>query len=80
MKRSKSDIMLEVLNVCRNGASKTRIIYRANLNFNIATPYIDLLSEKGLLSIRDGPGTLYETTPQGMGAIKTLRQLSNYLS
>jgi predicted transcriptional regulator len=80
MKRSKSDIMLEVLNVCRNGASKTRIVYRANLNFNIATPYIDLLSEKGLLSIRDGPGTLYETTTQGMVAIKTLRQLSNYLS
>ena len=80
MNRSKSDIMLEVLNVCRNGASKTRIVYKANLNFNMATPYIDLLSEKGLLSIRDGPGTLYETTPQEMGAIKTLRQLSNFLS
>jgi len=70
MKRSKSDIMLEVLNVCRNGASKNRIIYRANLNFNIATPYINLLSEKGLLSIRDGPGTFYETTPQGNGGNK----------
>jgi predicted transcriptional regulator len=80
MKRSKSDIMLEVLNVCRNGASKTRIVYRANLNFNTATPYIDLLSEKGLLSIKEGSGTLYETTPQGMEAIKTLRQLSNFLS
>ena len=80
MKRSKSDIMLDVLNVCRNGASKTSIVYRANLNFNTATPYIDLLSEKGLLNIREGPGTLYETTPQGMEAIKTLRQLSNFLS
>jgi predicted transcriptional regulator len=80
MKRSKSDIMLEVLNVCRKGASKTRIVYRANLNFNTATPYIDLLSEKGLLNIIEGPGTLYETTPQGMEAIKTLRQLSNFLS
>jgi predicted transcriptional regulator len=80
MKRSKSDIMLEVLNVCRKGASKTRIVYRANLNFNTATPYIDLLSEKGLLSIREGPGTLYETTPQGLEAINTLRQLRNFLS
>jgi len=72
--------MLEVLNVCRNRASKTKIVYKANLNFNIATPYIDSLSEKGLLSIRDGPGTLYETTPQGLEVIETLRQLSNFLS
>jgi len=80
MNRSKSDIMLEVLNVCRNRVSKTRIVYKANLNFNIVTPYIDFLSEKGLLSISEGPRTFYETTPQGMEAIKTLRQLSNYLS
>ena len=80
MNRSKSDIMLEVLNVCRNRVSKTRIVYKANLNFNIVTPYIDFLSEKGLLSISEGSRTFYETTPQGMEAIKTLRQLSNYLS
>jgi predicted transcriptional regulator len=80
MKRSRSDITLEVLNVCRNRVSKTRIVYKANLNFNIATTYIDLLSEKGLLSIGDGPRTLYETTPQGIEAIKTLRQLGNFLS
>lgn len=80
MNRSKSDIMLEVLNVCRNRVSKTRIVYKANLNFNIATPYIDFLSEKGLLSISKGSRTFYETTPQGIEAIKTLRQLSNFLS
>ena len=80
MNRSKSDIMLEVLDVCRNRVSKTRIVYKANLNFNIATPYIDFLSEKGLLSISEGPRTFYETTPQGLEAIKTLRQLSNFLS
>jgi predicted transcriptional regulator len=79
MKRSKSDIMLEILNVCRNGASKTRIVYKANLNFNTATPYIELLSEKGLVSISEGPRTLYETTPQGLEVIKTLRQLGTFL-
>jgi len=78
--RSKSEIMLDVLNICRNGASKTKIVYKANLNFNTATPYIDLLSKKGLLSIREGSGTLYETTPQGIEVMKTLRQLDTYLS
>ena len=80
MRRSKSEIMLDVLNICRNGASKTKIVYKANLNFNMATPYIDLLSGKGLLRIRDGPGTLYETTPNGLDVMKTLRQLGTYLS
>jgi predicted transcriptional regulator len=80
MHRSKSEIMLEVLNICRNGASKTRIVYKANLNFKTATPYIDLLSGKGLLRIRDGPGKLYETTPNGMEVMKTLRQLGTCLS
>ena len=80
MKRSRSDITLEVLNVCRNRVSKTRIVYKANLNFNIATNYIDLLSEKGLLSISEGPRTFYATTPQGMEAIKALKQLSNLLT
>jgi len=80
MNRSKSDIMLEVLNVCRNKVSKTRIVYKANLNFKLATPYIDFLSEKGLLTISEGPRTFYETTPQGLEAIKTLKQLSNFLS
>jgi predicted transcriptional regulator len=80
LRRSKSEIMLDVLNICRSGASKTKIVYKANLNFNTATPYIDLLSKKGLLSIREGSGTFYETTPQGIEVMKTLRQLDTYLS
>ncbi len=80
MNRSKSDIMLDVLNICRNGASKTRIVYKANLNSKIVTPYINLLSRQGLLSIREGSRTLYETTPHGVDVIKMLRQLGPIFS
>jgi predicted transcriptional regulator len=42
-KRSKSAIILNILSVCTKGASKTRIVYQANLNFKTATPYIELV-------------------------------------
>jgi predicted transcriptional regulator len=78
-KRSKSEIILNILTICTKGASKTKIVYRANLNFKTVTPYIDLLSEKGLLNARQGSGIIYETTLQGFEVMKTLRQLSHQL-
>jgi predicted transcriptional regulator len=78
-KRSKSAIILNILSVCTKGASKTRIVYQANLNFKTATPYIELLSENGLLNARGETGRLYETTPQGIEVMKTLKQLDNGL-
>jgi predicted transcriptional regulator len=78
-KRSKSAIILNILSVCTKGASKTKIVYRANLNFKTATPYIELLSQNGLLHARGDSGRLYETTPHGVEVMKTLRQLGNDL-
>jgi predicted transcriptional regulator len=79
MKRGKSEIILNILTVCKKGASKTKIVYQANLNFKTATPYLDLLSEKGLLNARRDSRILYETTPHGIEVMKTLKQLSNEL-
>lgn len=79
MKRGKSEIILNILTVCMKGASKTKIVYQANLNFKTVTPYIDLLSEKGLLNTKQESGIIYETTPQGIEVMKTLRQLSHEL-
>jgi predicted transcriptional regulator len=79
IKRSKSEIILNILTVCAKGATKTKIVYQANLNFKTVTPYIDLLSEKGLLNSKQGSSIIYETTPQGIEVMKTLRQLSHEL-
>jgi predicted transcriptional regulator len=32
-----------------NGAKKTHIVYEANLNFNIAQKYLEMLNEKELI-------------------------------
>ncbi|MCS3923569.1 winged helix-turn-helix domain-containing protein [Methanosalsum natronophilum] len=49
MRRSKTDIVLDILNICSCGATKTRIVYGANLNSRIAKRYIDELKEKDLI-------------------------------
>ncbi|HWQ20196.1 MAG TPA: winged helix-turn-helix domain-containing protein, partial [Methanotrichaceae archaeon] len=33
MRRDKLQIILDILEICVNGANKTKIVYQANLNF-----------------------------------------------
>ncbi len=80
MVRGKYTIILEILTICKNGASKTRIVYKANLNFKTAEAYLKLLINKGLINVeRDSP-KLYQTTLRGMDLIKTLSQVDSELA
>ena len=45
-----------------NGAKKTQIVFEANLNFNIAVKYLEMLNEKELIRHEDG---LFITTDKG---------------
>ncbi|MGV8078292.1 MAG: winged helix-turn-helix domain-containing protein [Methanosarcina sp.] len=45
-----------------NGAKKTHILYEANLNFNIAQKYLEMLNEKELIRHENG---LFITTNKG---------------
>jgi len=49
MKRSKEAIITKVLEVCIYGASKTAVVYQANLNFHTVIIYIDMLLERQML-------------------------------
>lgn len=60
MKRStKYDIVIAILEVVSDGATKTKKIYNPNLNFNLAKKYLDFLLEKGLVRTY---GSRYEIT------------------
>ena len=49
-KRRTNDIIAsEILKLCMNGASKTRIIHKANLNFLSAKSHIESLMNNGLM-------------------------------
>ena len=64
MKRRNSlDVEAEILEVARQGARKTWIVYKANLNFEIVKGYLKELVEMGLLYHE---GMIYRTTKHGL--------------
>ena len=52
MKRSRDMIISQILDICINGASKTRIVYQANLNFRTIGPYLELLTKNELINVK----------------------------
>ncbi|MDD1749508.1 MAG: winged helix-turn-helix domain-containing protein [Methanothrix sp.] len=80
MKRSRQEIIAKVLDICTNGAIKTKIVYQANLNFRTVNTYIDLLNKKGLIEVSQGPSVVYETTAKGMDLMESIKQVNSELS
>ncbi|HPT19645.1 MAG TPA: winged helix-turn-helix domain-containing protein [Methanothrix sp.] len=80
MKRSKHVIISRILDICQNGANKTRIVYQANLNFRTVDPYIDLLVKNDLIEVKEGKTVLYETTDRGMTMLDNFKQINSQLS
>ncbi len=46
--RTKFKIIVDILEIAKNGANKTGIVYRTNLNFRVADKYLDLLLKRDL--------------------------------
>ncbi len=80
MKRSKHTIISQILEICDDGASKTRIVYQANLNFKIVNPYIELLTKNGLIESKSGRIVLYKTTDKGLKLQENFKQMHSELS
>ncbi len=71
-RRNKFDIVIAILDVVSSGANKTKIVYNANLNFNLATTYMELLLERGLVRTNGG---IYEITEEGKTFSKKAKEL-----
>ena len=66
-KRNPNLVTAQILEICADGANKTRIIYQANLNSTIGTQYLNNLTENGLVeAIPDGSRFIYKTTSKGL--------------
>jgi len=72
MKRSRHKIVSDILHICVTGASKTRIVYQANLNFNTVNPYMDMLIEKNLIKVERGRMVSYHTTERGINLLNEI--------
>ncbi len=62
MRRSRIDIIIDVLDVAQMGVNKTSVVYRTNLNFKLADKYLELLQRHGLVENRVDK---YITTDKG---------------
>ncbi|KAB3543742.1 MAG: hypothetical protein C5617_007460 [ANME-2 cluster archaeon] len=71
-RRTKFDIVIAILDVVSGGATKTKIVYKANLNFNLATKYLDFLLEKGLVRTNS---SRYEITDEGKVFLEKAKEL-----
>ena len=81
IKRSRDVIISEILDICINGAHKTKIVYQANLNFRTVNPYLELLTKNGMINTqKERDPIIYETTPKGLALLDNYKQIQNGLS
>lgn len=84
-RRSRAEVIIDILSEAMKGANKTRIIYRANLNFLRFERYFGELLSRGLIVVVDNPGVhsggvVYLTTEKGRELIVILRKAQDIVS
>lgn len=75
-RRSRLDIIADILRVALNPTLKTRIMYACNLSFKQTHYYLPLLVESGLLQQNSAT---YQTTEKGKGFLTDYHSLSQNL-
>jgi len=70
------DIIASILESATNGAKKTRIMYRAALNFRQLQRYLPLLIKRGLINYAEtNKGAVYKTTEKGRDFLQKYEEL-----
>lgn len=72
-RRDKLEIIRSILLICKKGdATKTRIVYRANLNFKTAGIYLDWLINKEIVVKNDSH---FDLTVKGIACLDGLKDV-----
>ena len=76
-RRSRMEVIADILVEALNGANKTRVMYRANLNFLRFERYLSELLEKELMVELNNPrsGVIYRTTDKGRELLRMLKKV-----
>jgi predicted transcriptional regulator len=77
-KRTNLEIRADILKIAMDGAKKSHIVYKANLNFAIIKDYLKDLSSAGLLSHPANGSKLYTTTDKGIDFIKYMDGMKQF--
>ena len=79
-RRSHYHLVGEILDVAREGASKTRIMYRANLSASMTNGYITLLQQSDLIQVwNDNGRTRYKTNERGISYLQSYGRILQLL-
>ncbi len=78
-RRSGIEIIAEILVEARSGVSKTKLVYRTNLNFLVIRKHLDFLLEKGLIEIVKDPSERYVTTAKGCQFLEEFEKMKGIL-
>ncbi len=79
-KRNTNVVTAQILEICIEGAVKTRVVYQANLNSTTGAQYLNNLTQKGFIeAIPDGSRFIYKTTPKGRELKEKLGQFQSMM-
>lgn len=78
-RRSRFEILADILRLAREEAKKTRILYQANLNHAQLQRYLAFLTDKGFLERQDNPHIRYKTTEKGLKFLSMFQKIDRYL-
>lgn len=80
MRRSKELIISQILETCREGAIKTSIVYKTNMNFKRIDFYLEKLMENGFIKVECDSAVFYKTTEKGFRTLEKLNDIHSELS
>jgi len=82
-RRSRIEVICDILSEALGGANKTRLMYQCNLNFMRFNCYLQELLDAGLIeSVGSNPKgvVLYRTSDKGRELVKVLRRANEFMS
>jgi len=80
-RRDRLFIIAEILDIAKDGALKTQIMYKANLSFSQLNTYLKLLLETKLLEIVEKGGkNIYKTTKKGCEYMQSYKEVIETLN
>ncbi|VVB70272.1 Winged helix-turn-helix [uncultured archaeon] len=78
-RRSKDQMIIEILRICIDGENVTKIVYQSNTNFTTIKAYLDLLMKHDLVEYMDSSQKIYKTTGKGLEIMRRLQDLQKEL-
>ena len=76
--RSRIEIAASIIEIAKNGARKTRIMYLGNLSFDLLQKYLEMLTGFGLIQSREGSAPTYVATEKGYRFLEDFKELRKY--